>query len=228
MNSQQLGEKARHARFASMIGGILMIIVGVSSVVFASTLLITHTHSGWFATILGSFSIPAIVLDYLIGVTLTIAGVLSITSSVMLSNIKKRYQISYSALILIGIVLLLCVIRIGLTIGVSIHIHTDDRFPNNNNNNNNNNQKQQQSNFETKKNAYIISIVLSCLGLIACCFPFLGCSIYQVTTLYKLIILGGSSGGLLEKDGNNNLSAPYVATDDIPLMKADLEDDEDY
>ncbi|EFC41915.1 predicted protein [Naegleria gruberi] len=110
--SQKLSHRVQQSRNLSLIGGIIMIMFGVACIIFASSLLITHTKTGYFATILeGSFSIPAIALDYVIGILLVVAGVLAIVSSVMLANVKRRYVLSVSWVVFVSLCLLMAILR---------------------------------------------------------------------------------------------------------------------
>ena len=97
-----------------------MIIFGVSCIVFASSILITHTTAGFASLIEGSFSIPAIALDYVIGILLFIAGVLAILTSVMLSNVKRRYGLSVTWVIIVSLSILMGVMRLVFKLCVFI------------------------------------------------------------------------------------------------------------
>ena len=121
VDSQQLSQRVQLSRNLSLVGGIVMIMFGVSCIIFATTLLVTHTNTGYFATILeGSFSIPAIALDYVIGILLVVAGVLAVMSSVMLANVKRRYQLSVSWVVFVSLSLLMAILRIGKFIFESV------------------------------------------------------------------------------------------------------------
>ena len=63
-----------------------------------------------------------------------------------------------------------------------------------------------------KKYAYIISIVLSSLATVFCCVPFLSCSVYQLTTLKKLLRFGNDTYDyhlLLNKEPTES-NTPYT------------------
>jgi len=112
--------------------------------------------------------------------------------------------------------------RIGLTIGSIVHIHL--------NNPNTINTPNETTELSAKKHAYIVSIVLSSLALLVCCIPFLGCSVFQLTTLKKLVKIGSSEYDyhlLLASKEPGNSTTPYTdyTPNDVPLMQGGLEDD---